>query len=100
MAMTKREKIDLEVAQMRVREANERISVLFGKAPTNTFTSTTALEYQPLLPNANIKFALPGIGNIIQAQIRNGWLQIMGDTQVEIMPQSSNVIQIRCKANK
>ena len=64
MAMTKREQRDLEVAQMRVREAEERIKVLFGDKPTNTLMTDLMEEY-PLLPNANIKFVLTGVGNII-----------------------------------
>ena len=95
MAMTKREKLDLEVAQMRVREAEERIKVLFGSKPTNTFASTTTLDYQPLVPNANIKFILPGVGNVVQARIRDGWLEIMGDSRIEILPHAANAIQIR-----
>ena len=97
MPMTKRERMDLEVAQMRVREVEEKIKVLFGDAPTNTFSSTNLLDTQPLVPDANIKFVLPGIGNIIQARIREGWLEIMGNSRIEILPQASNVIQIRVK---
>ena len=97
MAMTKKEQMALEVAQMRVREMGEKIAVLFGNVPTNTYTSIGALDYQPLVPNANIRFVLPGLGNTIQARIREGWLEIMGDNRIEILPQAANVIQIRCK---
>lgn len=97
MAMTKKEQMDLEVALMRVREANEKIEVLFGNAPTNTYASTDIIDSQPLVPNANIKFVLPGIGNVIQARIREGWVEIMGDSRIEILPQASNVIRIRVK---
>jgi len=97
MAMTKKEQMALEVAQMRVREAEERVSVLFGNAPTNTFTSTSAGKYQPLLPNADIRFELSDTSNTIHARIKNGWLDIMGNTRLEIMPQASSAVQIRCK---
>ena len=95
--MTKREQMALEVALMRVQEAEERIKVLFDDKPTNTFASTHAIDSQPLVPNANIKFILPGVGNVIQARIRDSWLEIMGDSRIEILPQAANVIQIRVK---
>lgn len=96
MAMTKREKMDLQVAQMRMREAEEKIKELFGNKPTNTFVTDLLTEH-PLFPNANIRFVLPGVGNIIQARIREGMLEIMGNSRIEILPQSSNVIQIQIK---
>ena len=99
MAMTKREQQDLEVAQMRVREMKEKIAVLFGDEPTNTFTSDPSdlMADKPLVPNARIKFVFPGNGNIIHAMIRDGWLEIMGNSRIEILPQASNVIQISVK---
>jgi len=97
MSMTKREQMDLRVALMRVQEADEKIKVLFGDKPTNTFASTNFVDRQPLVPNANIEFVLPGNGNVIQARIRDGWLEIMGNSSIEIVPQSSNVIQVRVK---
>ncbi len=99
MAMTKREKMDLEVAQMKRREAEEKISVLFGNEPTNTFTIVGIKEY-PLLPNANIKFVLPGQGNTIQARIREGKLEIEGNSWIEILPEAANAIKIQTKIRR
>ena len=96
MVMTKAEQTRLGVAEMRVREAEERIRVLFGDAPTNTFTSVTALEYKPLLPDARIKFVLPGLGNVIWVHIHDEWLEVMGNNRIVIHPQASNVVQIQC----
>ena len=99
MAMTKKEKLALEVAQRRLQEAEGRIAALFGNKPTNTFcpmiTSGGVFKDYPLLPNANIKFVFPGVGNTILARIRNGGLEIMGDNRIEILPQTANVVQIR-----
>lgn len=100
MAMTKKERSELEVAQMRVREYQTKIDVLFGDKPTNTFMSdwgNSQLKDYPLLPNANIEFKVGEHGEFIRARIRKGVLEIMGDSAIQIFPTATNCLEIKIR---
>ncbi len=100
MAMTKKEQMELKVAKMRVQECEEKIAVLFGDKPTDTFMSdilSSKFKDYPLLPNADIKFKIGEHGGNIQARIRKGVLEIMGDSAIQISPIAANCIEIKLK---
>jgi len=98
--MNKKEQFRLEVAEMRAREAQERIDALFGDKPTNTFMTQWSPEVKdlPLLPSANIKFQIGKHGESIQVRIRNdSVLEIMGDTAIIICPRAANTLEIKIR---
>ncbi len=100
MTMTKKEQNELKVAQMRAEEYQAKIDALFGDAPTNTFYSdilNSQLKDYPLTPGANIKFKVGKYGQSIQARIRNGTLEIKGDSDVLISPLAANCFEIRIR---
>jgi len=100
MTMTKKERRELEVSQMRLRECQAKIDVLFGDKPTNTFMLVIEginFKYIPLLPDANIKFKVGEHGEFIEARLRKGVLEIMGDSAIQILPTASNCIEIKIR---
>ena len=97
MSMTKKERTDLEVAQIRVREIQARIDALFGEKTTNTYycESGSFTDY-PLTPNANIKFIIGKHEETIHARIdKDGSLLIMGSSAITIAPSAANCVEIR-----
>ncbi len=100
MTMTKKERKELEIAQIRVKECQAKIDALFGDKPTNTFMFViegSKFKDIPLLPNANIKFKVGEYGEFIQARIREGVLYIMGDSAIVVSPTAANCIEIKIR---
>lgn len=89
----------IEVLEMRLREANERLSI----GPEDSDTFADPYEHQttkPLGTGALIRFALDGLPakdcrQHLDARLQDGLLLIRGSDSIRLFPQSSNVVQIQ-----
>ena len=86
----------IAIAEMRVRESEERVASLFGQTETNTLWSDMTHDaYRPLPDHSTVKFMLGR--SYIEAHIDhlNNELHIYGSgTEMQVLPRAANSIYI------
>ena len=86
----------IRVAEMRQAEAEAKMSELFGKQGTDTFMRDGICPERPLLRGATIGFQIDNYRRI-DAQLRQGRVNIYGTGRIKIHPFAANAVDIEAE---
>ena len=86
----------IRIAEMRLREAEEKINTLFVTKDTDTFWAEGIDPMKPLPKGGRVRFCL-GPRQHIDVRIEEGRIDVNGSDTVVVYPLSSNLVQIGFK---
>jgi hypothetical protein len=82
----------IQVAEMRLKEAQTRIDQINGMADTDTFIAEYP-DMRPLPKDSNIRFMLDK-RKWINVRIRAGRVLVMGSYAIDLRPESANTLSV------